>query len=250
MEPAWEDRRTSFGSAAVHYHRFRPDYPAAALRWALGDAPLVVLDLGAGTGRLGAGVHALGHQVVAVEPDPGMRAVAELELPGRVREGSAEAIPEVDGAVDAVVVGQAFHWFDRPRALPEIARVLRHPGGVLALLWNVRDDRVGWLAELTTLTEGEDGLTSWPKEPDYEVGPWFEPLVAESFPHEKEMDADSLVGLVASWSRVALNPGRDRILARVAELARTHPDLGGRDRFPLPYVTKVYRTVVTGYPPG
>jgi SAM-dependent methyltransferase len=244
VEPDWNARRTSFGGAAEHYHRFRPDYPAEALRWALGTDPLMVLDLGAGTGRLGAVVHALGHEVVAVEPDPGMRAVAELELPGRVREGSAEAIPEVDGAVDAVVVGQAFHWFDRPRALPEISRVLRHPGGVLALFWNVRDDRSGWLADLSAITRGEDGISRWPKAPDYDVGPWFEPLEAASFPHAQELDADSLLGLVGSWSKVALHPDRDQILAEVAELARTHPDLAGRDRFTLPYVTKVYRTVV------
>ena len=41
-----------------------------------------------------------------------------------------------DAAVDVVTVGQAFHWFDHERAVPEIARVLR-PGGLLLLVDNV-----------------------------------------------------------------------------------------------------------------
>jgi len=135
------DRGRTFGAVAADYAEHRPGYPAAAVEWALGPAPgRKVLDLGAGTGKL---TEALGaYDVVGVEPDPEMLAQLRADLPSvDAREGSAEAIPLPDASVDAVLVGQAIHWFDMDRAVPEIARVLR-PGGVLAGLWNGDDHTV------------------------------------------------------------------------------------------------------------
>ena len=60
--------------------------------------------------------------------------------------GTAEQIPLPDASVDAVLVGQALHWFDHEQALPEIGRVLR-PGGVLAGLWNDDDLSVDWVRQ-------------------------------------------------------------------------------------------------------
>ena len=95
-----------------------------------------MLDLAAGTGKLTRVLAEHADDVVAVEPLDGMRRVLERRLPHvRVLAGTAEAIPLADGAVDAVFVAEAFHWFDLPRAVAEIARVLR-PGGGLAVLWN------------------------------------------------------------------------------------------------------------------
>ncbi len=92
---------------------------------------------------------ALGYDVLAVEPDPGMRAVAERSSsPGRTAAGSAEAIPVPDASVDAVTAAQAYHWFDPEPALAEFARVLR-PGGHVAIVWNSRDDRVPWVRDLS-----------------------------------------------------------------------------------------------------
>jgi SAM-dependent methyltransferase len=140
---------SSFGAAAAAYAEHRPGYAEIAVRWALepvrGRRPLRVLDLGAGTGKLTETLVRLGAEVTAVEPDPGMLAELRRELPSvRSLAGSAEDIPLPDSSADAVLAGQAMHWFDLGRALPEIARVLS-PGGVLAALWNVDDDRVpGW----------------------------------------------------------------------------------------------------------
>src|SRR5438309_10845552 len=129
---------SSFGAAAGAYAEHRPDYAPAAVRWALEPAPGPrVLDLGAGTGKLTATLVALGADVIAVEPDPAMLSELRRALPAvRALPGSAEAIPLPDACVDAVLAGNAMHWFDMAVAGPEIARVLA-PGGILASLWNV-----------------------------------------------------------------------------------------------------------------
>src|SRR4051812_8526704 len=130
-----------FTDAADAYERGRPGYPpavVAALADAAGLAPGArVLDLGAGTGKLSRALAAAGLAAAAVAPLPAMRALASRELAAdRVLDGTAEAIPLPDASVDAVVAADAFHWFDTPRALPEIRRVLRDDGA-LALLANV-----------------------------------------------------------------------------------------------------------------
>jgi ubiquinone/menaquinone biosynthesis C-methylase UbiE len=126
----------SFDRAAERYERGRPGWPEEAVA-ALGLPPeAVVLDLAAGTGKLTRLLVERFARVVAVEPLPGMRAILEREAPrAEARAGTAEEIPLPDAAVDAVLCGEAFHWFDGPRAVEEIGRVLR-PGGVLAVLFN------------------------------------------------------------------------------------------------------------------
>ena len=145
------DRRsgaTSFELQAAEYARLRPGYPSAALDAAVPDGAQVVLDLGAGTGKLTGDLLARGWEVLAVEPLPGMLAELHRQFPaaGAIC-GEAENIPLADSTVDAVVVGQAFHWFDPDRALSEIVRVLR-PGGSLALLWNHDDESDPFVAEI------------------------------------------------------------------------------------------------------
>jgi SAM-dependent methyltransferase len=144
----FEKQRLSFGAAAQHYDRSRPSYPAAALSWALGEPPAQVVDLGAGTGLLTRTALAAGFDVIPVEPDLGMRDQLAAATPGTTPlAGSAESIPLPDGAADAVIAGQAYHWFDREAAHPEIARVLRL-GGVFAPVWNYRDTSVAWAGAL------------------------------------------------------------------------------------------------------
>jgi SAM-dependent methyltransferase len=137
-------RATSFGRRAEDYDRVRPEYPPEAIdlvvtRLGLGPES-DVLDLAAGTGKLTRPLVERFRRVISVEPDPGMRAVLSRATEAfRVLEGTAEAIPLDAAAVDAVFVGQAFHWFDSEVALPEIARVLRPRGG-LVLIWNAWSD--------------------------------------------------------------------------------------------------------------
>ena len=127
---AMEQRRLSFGTAAAAYDLFRPSYPTTAPQWALGAEPLTVLEIGAGTGLMTRVLLTMGHRVIAVEPDDGMRAQLALTRSDRLdtRPGSAEELPVANGAVDAIVVAQAFHWFKLPQALPEMHRVLTDDG--------------------------------------------------------------------------------------------------------------------------
>ena len=140
-------RRLTFGAHAGAYERARPAWPEDVARWLLPDGAALVVELGAGTGKLTRAVAALGARVVAVEPDARMLAVLRgLDHEGV--EGSAEAIPFGDGAADAVVAGSSLHWFDLETALREIHRVLR-PGGRFGFGWNHRDDRHPVMARMS-----------------------------------------------------------------------------------------------------
>ncbi|MCW3844418.1 class I SAM-dependent methyltransferase [Micromonospora yasonensis] len=253
----------SFGAAAAEYDRFRPRYPEAALRWALDGlaAPARVVDLGAGTGILTRGVLALWHhdgsrsrrggrraelelsQVVPVEPDPGMRAQLAAATPGTTAlAGSAESVPLPDGAADAVLVGQAYHWFDQERAHAEIARVLP-PGGTFAPIWNVRDERVGWVAELGRIALlGDNSGDVTEKYRDF--GPAFEPVELGEFAHVTTLTPDEVVGMLHTRSYWLTAPPdkRQRIDRKLRDLFATHPDLAGRETVELPYRTLVFRS--------
>lgn len=134
-----------FSSRVDDYARYRPDYPPAAIELLSVRCRLtstaVVADLGSGTGILTERLLASGAQVFAVEPNDGMRAVAEARLGGHARfrsvRGTAEATTLPDASIDLLLAAQAFHWFDVQQARREALRVLR-AGGWAALLWNER----------------------------------------------------------------------------------------------------------------
>jgi SAM-dependent methyltransferase len=240
---------SSFGAAAAAYAEHRPDYAQAAVRWILDAAPgRRVLDLGAGTGKLTATLRGVGADVVAVEPDP--RMLAELRK-NHVdsRRGSAEAIPLPDKEVDAVVAGNALHWFDMAKAGPEIARVLK-PGGVLAGLWNVLDDRVEWVAGLAQIAGPaavgpRDTPAAWRAEAArMEVG---EPEELAEFPHGQRRTADSLVATLATRAGMLVMPESEReaTLQRIREFLASRPETA-RGEFTLPMLTCVLRVHLRG----
>jgi SAM-dependent methyltransferase len=247
---------SSFGTAAGAYAEHRPDYADAAVRWTLepvrGRHPLRVLDLGAGTGKLTATLVGLGAEVTAVEPDPAMLAELRREIPSaRALAGRAEEIPLPDSSVDAALAGQAMHWFDLDRAIPEIARVLT-PGGVLAGLWNVDDDRVGWVETLAEISKGQANATlqRWRERIGRArqqrlaaAGPGlFGAVEVGEFPHGQRRTADSLVATIATHSNllVMAEPERARLLAQVRDFLRTQPETAAGE-FVLPMVTAVLR---------
>lgn len=247
-----EERRTSWAEAevAAGYDRGRPGYPDESVAFALaplrGRPDLRAADVAAGTGKLTSVLCAAGVNTVAVEPAPGMLKVLKHRVSrAQVLAGRAEDLPLPDASVDLVTVGQAFHWFDLDRALPELARVLR-PGGRLALFYNSRDDSVAWVRALADLVGDHADHAGAHREDRPEVLGPFEPEALGTFSYQQELDADGLVDLVGSRSYVITLPDAERtaLLARVRELARTHPMLVGRQHFYLPYVSTVQRYVL------
>ncbi len=232
----WRERAGSFGAAADVYDRSRPSYPVEAVRWALPESAQRVLDLGAGTGKLTQVLLGLGLDVVAVEPSEQMR--ERIPRRAEVVEGTAEALPLPDACVDAVLVGQAFHWFDAEAALREMARVLR-PGGTVGLLWNVMDDSVEWVKQVTALLGAEDLVSHMDGRPPFASDGMFGEPAHDEFDHAQSLDRDLLVDLVATRTVLASLPEEERleVLAQVRELA---PD---DEPFSLPYVTDAWRAV-------
>lgn len=228
-------RSLSFGSEAAAYERGRPSYPPETIDWLLPEGAHDVLDLGAGTGKLTTRLVERGLDVIAVDPIPEMLELLSNSLPDTpALLGTAEEIPLADNSVDAVLVAQAWHWFDPERAVKEVSRVLR-PGGRLGLVWNTRDERSGWVKDLGRI-----------------IGPEHDPFnnevtLAEPFGeierHQVEwtsyLTPQALIDLVASRSYCITSPEkvRTRTLEQVRELLATHPALANSSGLALPYVT-------------
>ena len=232
-----------FGQARVvgDYERARPGYPDAAievLRATGGLAPgRLVVDVGAGTGKLTRQLGGSGATLVAVEPLAPMRQA--LVGAASVVAGTAEALPLRANAVDLLTVAQAFHWFDGRAALAEIARVLR-PTGWLALVWNERDESVPWIRDFGDVIARHAGGRPYTRDQDWsallaEAG--FSEVRHERLPHPLLTTRAGVVERAASTSFVAALP-HDRQKATLAEVAALVE--GFADPFPFPHLTDVH----------
>ena len=220
-------RELSFDLVADEYERTRPEYPSTLLDALPIGGDSSVADLGAGTGKLTRVLAARYATVVAVEPLANMRAMLERVVPGvKAIAGSAERIPLDDAVVDGVFAAQAFHWFDKDVALPEIARVLR-PGGVFAVVWNDRNDDLpsplppSFQAELEVLHDAVDH--PWREEPQWEelleqAGPFADVHERTSIPHEHVLDRTGLLDNARSVSWIANRSDREQVIERLGAL--------------------------------
>ncbi len=235
--------RTGFERQAEAYERGRPDYPPAAIDWLSSKLQLrpgrLVVDVGAGTGKLTRALLRSGAEAVAVEPVAAMRQVLARETPAaRALDGTAEALSLPDHSADAIVAGQAFHWFDGDVALPEFHRVLR-PGGRLGLIWNRRRDDQPLQRAIDEIIEpyraGTPGLGSGAWRQALERSALFEPTAEFETRFEQQLEPEQFVDRIASISFIAAldGPRHDEVLSRVRQLAATSLE-------PLSYVSEVF----------
>lgn len=233
--------------AADIYAQGRPDYPPAAMAWLREDLALkpgkTVLEVGAGTGKFIPTLRQSGARILAVEPVAAMRATLQATNPDvEALDGTAEAIPVPNGAVDAVVCAQSFHWFASQESLAEFHRVLV-PGGRLGLIWNVRDESVDWVAALTEITDKFENHT-----PRFRTGAWRQVFPAEGFVERSERHAtnlhvgspeDVIIGRTVSTSFIAALPDaqKQQVVADVRALIARTQALAGKTQVAFPYAT-------------
>jgi SAM-dependent methyltransferase len=249
---------TAFDDAAQEYERGRPGYPSEAIDALIRELHLdrrsAVVDLAAGTGKLTRDLTQRFDEVIAIEPLAAMREQLARAAPAaRTLEGTAERMPVADASADAVLVAQAFHWFDGRRALDEMARVLK-PGGGVALLWNTTpwERREGaWFSRLDDLLEDSRADLSVMRR--HRSGKWreafdgerrFEPLRAATFDNPKRVTPDEFVANLASRSYIArLDPAaRHQLLGEVSDLLGQPGAPIKADQVVVPMKTDVYWT--------
>lgn len=237
----------SFGAAAGSYEAGRPEYPFEAVAWMLepmADGARRVADVGAGTGKLTrALVAAADAEVVAIDPDPAMLAALRDAVPGvPTFVGTAEALPLPDASVDAVVLGQAWHWVEPVAASAEIGRAVR-PGGVLGLIWNLRDERVDWVRRLTDIMHGSSAEIMLAAGDPVVAEPFGAPA-QERWEWSRPMTRELLHRMAASRSAVITADDAEKARIR-REMDALFDELGlhGDDVIEVPYVTRAFRAV-------
>jgi len=214
-------RRTSFGAVAEHYEAFRPGPPLEVVRWLFPEPVGTVVDIGAGTGAMTRLLTGVASHVVAVEPDPGMRQVLTVTVPGAVvLDGTGEDIPVADNSADGVVASSSWHWVEPRAGLREAARVLR-PGGVMAAMWTGPDPDGTFMhqAQAALANGGSDRTLQGtvtgefnPQNRTLEVpaGSPFEDLEHRRFTWVSPLTSDDLIGLLGTLSWIILMEDHDR----------------------------------------
>lgn len=229
------------------YEAARPSYPPDAVAWFVDNLRIapdaVVADVAAGTGKLTRLLEPTGADIVAIEPVAGMRDSFRRVLPEMpLVAGTAEALPLARGALDAMTVAQAWHWFDHDRAIAEVARVLR-PGGRLGLVWNARDRSVPWVDAVWSIMDRVEKRAPWRDHENWRDSallrpmPGFSEMHSAEFRHAQETTPDGVVQRVASVSHVAVLPPaeREQVLDEVRHLLATEPAVRGRETVQITY---------------
>ncbi len=241
--------RSGFSRASSAYVSGRPGYPEEIDGW-LRDALSLCLgklavDLGAGTGKFTAHLVRTGADVTAVEPVQAMLDELRHSYPSVcAKEGSATRIPLGDKSADAVFCAQAFHWFASTGTLDEIRRVLK-PGGILGLIWNIRDETRDWVAALSRIMVPYQEGT-----PRFHEGQWrsvfpaegFEELQERTFQHAHRGHFEIVVvDRIMSVSFIAaLSPSkREDVERQIRGLVGSCPDLSDETEVRFPYRTLV-----------
>ena len=239
-----------FDSGAEAYERGRPEYPRDAITFLTEQLQLapgaVVLDIGAGTGKLSRLLLKSDARVVGLEPTDGMRRKFAQVLPDtEIVGGVAESIPMRDGSLDAACAGQAFHWFANFRALTEIHRALK-PRGRFGIIWNVRELTSDWMRDLWHIVEKHEGDVprhrhgSW--KPALEAFPRLQKIAERSFSFSQTGDVEMLLDRIGSISFIAKlsDESRGKVFGEIRDLLKSHPETREHPQIELRYRTDAY----------
>jgi SAM-dependent methyltransferase len=248
---------TRFSSRVDDYIKYRPHYPVEIidlLADACGLTPeSVVADIGSGTGILTRLFLDNGNPVVGVEPNREMREAGEHYLADYARftsvDGTSEATRLPAHAMNFIIAGQAFHWFDQAKSRAEFQRILMDDGWVV-LVWNDRrTDTTPFLRDYEALLQefGTDyNEINHKNVQDKAVFTAFfgAPPLEASFDNVQRFDIDGLLGRLNSSSYV---PARDHphyagMAERAKEIFSAHQQHG---KVAFEYDTRVYYGRIT-----
>jgi SAM-dependent methyltransferase len=203
------DRAESFGSVAEEYDRFRPSYPDALLDDLAALRPASVLDIGCGTGKAARALAERGLDVLGLEVDARMAAVARRHgVP--VEVSAFETWDDRDRSFDLIIAAQAWHWIDPVAGPAKAARLLR-PGGTLALFWNHEDGGTefdaAYRAHAPHLADAADPAPGRPSYADrLTASGLFTDVTAREYPWQRTYTAAEWVGYARTHSDHLLLP--------------------------------------------
>lgn len=234
-----------FSDRADAYVRGRPSYPHAIVEQLQNVGALkrgqTVVDVGVGTGLSAEPFLRSGYTVIGVEPNEPMRLAGDQQLREYVNRGgtyrsvagTAEATTLPDDSADLVIAGQAFHWFDVPRAAIEARRILR-PGGWVALIWNDRQSTGSALLagyEALLRTHGTDYAKVLHRHIDEKaIAQFFAPkqTAVATFDNPRDLEREDLLALAGSASYLPApgDPRHTAMLLALNALFDTHAKNG------------------------
>jgi SAM-dependent methyltransferase len=240
-----------FSNRVDDYVKYRPSYPAEIIGFLQGSYDLstdkLIADIGAGTGISTALFLDAGYRVIAIEPNLEMREKS-IELLGsqpgfKAQNGSAENTGLETGSIDAIIAGQAFHWFDAVKTREEFKRVLTS-GGIVVLIWNERLTASAFEKEYDQLiiTHGKDYVKVDHRNIDpTAIGAFFSPETfhLQEFANKQVFDFEGLAGrlLSSSYMPTKDDSGYDPMIADLKILFDKYQQDG---LITINYDTKVY----------
>ncbi|MDQ1310272.1 MAG: Class SAM-dependent methyltransferase [Pseudomonadota bacterium] len=223
-----------FSSQSAAYRRYRPEYPAALIRYVASLAPdrRVAIDCATGNGQAAVALAEHFETVLAVDGSWSQLERAQAHARVHYAAGLSEQLPLRDRSVSLVAAAQAAHWFDFDRFHAECRRVLV-PGGVVAL-WTYEKFRVDprVVAVIDQFYSAVVG-PYWPSERRFVDEayrtlpfPWREES-APPFALETDWELQQVMGYLATWSAVQRykdQRGEDPLPALTPRLAAEWPD--------------------------
>ncbi|CAF1471674.1 unnamed protein product [Adineta steineri] len=241
-----------FEKAAQNYEQARPTYPDDAMEFikSLHDRPNVIVDLGAGTGKLTRLLGSMGAQeIVAIEPVAAMREnLKKIPIITKIIDGTAEHIPFDDSSIDIIICAQSFHWFATHQTLTELNRVLKS-NGLLILLWNIpnNENAPKWAENITKYVESfkpSEGV-------NYETEKWkavfdnqnlFSLLQHKQFSHKQRVTEDLALKMILSMSFIAKLPSEEqtKLVDNVKKMLNDAEEIRNTNGFDINLDTNVY----------